>query len=279
MFQKLVQLERRSGISQNISRHLTATEDLFLAPGLYKSLRICDRSDSRMKRLVYGSFLLGAVSLLAVFALTTTGCGSSSTQMRFVHAGDNAGNVDFLIDSKTVSTNIPYANSTGYNKTSSGSRTIEVRPTGSSSDIVNTDVTLAGGSFSTGVLLNTNNNSQPTLSVYTDDHSAPPSGQAALRFIHAAANAQNVDIYIISPGQGITGLSPTISNIAFNSSAGPQNLSAGSYEVVFTVAGTQQIIIDTGSTQPITLTAGQVKTFIAIDNLGNAPFLILSDVD
>jgi hypothetical protein len=230
-----------------------------------------------MKRIAYWSFVLGTVSLLAAFALTTTGCGSSSTQIRFVHAGDNAGNVDFLIDTKTVSTNIPYANSTGYNKTSSGSRTIEVRPTGTSTDIVNSDVTLAGGSFSTGVLNNVNGS--PTLSVYTDDHSAPPSGQAALRFIHAASNAQNIDIYIISPGQGITGLSPTIGNVAFPSSPAAHNLAAGSYEIVATSAGTQNIIIDTGSSQPIILSAGQVKTFVAIDNLGNAPYLILSDVN
>jgi len=231
-----------------------------------------------MKRIAYWSFCLSTVLLLAAFALTTTGCGSSSPQIRFVHAGDNDGNVDFLIDTKTVSTNIPYANSTGYNKTSSGSRTIEVRPTGSTTDLVNSDVTLGGGTFSTGVLNNING-TQPTLSVYTDDHKAPPSGQAALRFIHAATNAQNIDIYIITPGQGIVGLSPTISNVTFPSSAGPKDLTAGSYEVVITSAGTQNIIIDSGSASPIILTAGQIKTFIAIDNLGNAPFLILSDVN
>jgi hypothetical protein len=231
-----------------------------------------------MKRIAYWSFCLGAVLLLSVFTLTTVGCGSSSTQIRFVHAGDNAGNADFLIDGKTVATNIPYANSTGYNKTSSGSRQIEVRATGSSTDLVNTNVTLASGSFSTAVLNNINF-TQPTLSVYTDDRTAPPSGQAALRFIHAAAFGQNVDVYIISPGQGITGLSPTLPNIAYPSSAGPHNLTAGSYEVVVTFAGTQQILIDSGSASPITLNAGQIKTFVAIDNLGNAPFLILSDLN
>ena len=117
-----------------------------------------------MKRIAYWSFCLGAVLLFSVFTLTTVGCGSSSTQIRFVHAGDNAGNADFLIDGKTVATNIPYANSTGYNKTSSGSRQIEVRATGSSTDLVNTNVTLASGSFSTAVLNNINF-TQPTLSV------------------------------------------------------------------------------------------------------------------
>ena len=40
-----------------------------------------------MKRIAYWSFCLGAVLLFSVFTLTTVGCGSSSTQIRFVHAG------------------------------------------------------------------------------------------------------------------------------------------------------------------------------------------------
>jgi len=231
-----------------------------------------------MKRIAYWLLWLAALLLLAGISLTLTGCGSSSTQIRFVHSGANAGNVDVLVDTKTVSTNLAYANSTSYMKISSGSRQIEVRPTGTTTDLINSDVTLAGGTFSTGVIDNASGSGY-VLNVYTDDHTAPPSGKAALRFIHAAQNAQNIDIYVTTPGQGITGLSPTIGNVAYPSATAPQNLSPGSYEIVITQQGTQNIIIDTGEASPLTLTAGQIRTFVAIENLGNVPYLILSDVN
>lgn len=226
-----------------------------------------------MKDIRIWSFSAVAALLVAGFALTTTGCGSGSTQIRFVHAGDGAGSVDILIDSKTVSTNLGYANNSNYFKVSSGSHTIEIRPTGTTSDLVNTKVTLASGSSSTGILQNLTG---AALAIFTDDDTAPKSGQANLRIIHSAEAPGNLDIYIISPGQGITGLSPTIPNVTYSSATKYQGLNAGSYEIVATYAGTQGIFADTIAS-PLNLANGQIRTMVILDNLGNAPYLILSD--
>lgn len=228
-----------------------------------------------MKRVGIWWSGLSATLLLIGFAFTTIGCGSSSTQIRFVHAADGAGNVDVLIDTKSVSTNLPYSNSTSYIKASSGTRTIEVRPTGTTADLVKVTPTLAGGSSSTAIVVNT---PSITLSIFTDDNSNPPSGDAKLRIINAAQNAGPMDPYLISPGSGISGVSPSAPTIAFNSSTQKYlTPAAGSYEIVLTQAGTQNIIVDTGSSSPLSLGAGQVRTLVAIDNLGNTPFVFLSD--
>lgn len=229
-----------------------------------------------MKRVGIWCSGLSAALLLMGLTFATTGCGSSSAQMRFVNAADGAGNVDILIDTKTVSTNLPYSNSTGYIKVSSGTRTIEVRPTGTTSDLIKITPTVAGGSSSTAVLVNA---PSITLSVFTDDNSNPPSGDAKLRIIHAAQNAGPLDPYLISPGSGISGVSPSAPSIAFNSSTQKYlTPAAGSYEVVLTQSGTQNIIVDTGTGSPLSLGAGQVRTLVAIDNLGNTPYLFLSDL-
>jgi len=229
-----------------------------------------------MKRVRLWWSGLSAALLLMGFALITTGCGSSSAQIRFVHAADGAGNVDILIDTKTVSTNLPYSNSTAYIKVSSGTRTIEVRPTGTTSDLVKLTSTLAGGSSSTAIAVNA---PSTTLSIFTDDNSNPPSGDAKLRIINAAQNAGPLDPYLITPGSGISGVSPSAPSIAFNSSTQKYlTPAAGSYEVVLTQSGTQNIIIDTGPGSPLSLGAGQVRTLVGIDNLGNTPYVFLSDL-
>lgn len=228
-----------------------------------------------MKRVGLWWSGLSAALLLIGFSFVMTGCGSSSAQIRFVHAGDGAGNVDILVDTKSVSTNLSYSNSTGYIKVSSGTRTIEVRPTGTTADLVKVTPNVAGSSSLTAVIVNA---PAITLSVFTDDNSNPPSGDAKLRIINAAQNAGPLDPYLITPGSGISGVSPSAPSIAFNSSTQKYlTPAAGSYEVVLTQSGTQNVIVDTGVSSPLSLGAGQVRTLVAIDNLGNTPFLFLSD--
>ena len=230
-----------------------------------------------MKRFAICLFSLAAALLLVGFTLTTTGCGSGSTQIRFVHAADFQGNVDIVIDSKTVSTNVAYAASTSYMKVSSGSRTIEIRPTGTTSDLVNTKVTLAGGSNSTAVFELIGGGA--SLVVYTDDNSAPPSGQIKLRAIHAAQFPGNLDFYVIAPGAGISGASPTIANVTYSSATSYLTKPAGSYQIIATPAGNQSFFfLDTGASTPLNLTSGQIRTIVALDPLNAPSFIMLSDL-
>jgi hypothetical protein len=222
---------------------------------------------------------LAAMLLVACLIVLTTSCGSSSSKIRFVFADYTiGGNVDVLIDDKVVATNLAYGTGTSYSGLSSGSRNIELRPTGntsSGSDFVNTTISFQGGSNTTLVFDFVNGVS--SASPFTDDNTDPTSGNIKLRFIHAASFFGNIDIYIIAPGSGISGVSPQITNLAFNAASNYQSLSAGSYEVVATFTGTQRIILDTGSSLA-SLTDGQIRTIVGVNPVnGSNGYTVLTD--
>jgi len=218
-----------------------------------------------------GSRLASAL-LVAGFAFGISSCGSSSSRMRYVVADQTYNNnVDILIDNRIVATNVAYGTGTAYMGISSGSRLLEIRPTGntnSSSDIIHSNITVQGGSDTT-VILDYSGGSVATP--FTDDNTEPASGSIEIRPIHAANFLGNLDVYIIPQGEGISGVSPQISNLAFNSTGKNYvKLNAGSWEVVFTFAGTQSIVFDTG-TSISSLSSGAIRTVVALNAVNGSP--------
>lgn len=220
---------------------------------------------------------LVALLLVTGLVLGITSCGSSSSRMRFVIADYTyQGNVDILIDNRIVNTNVAYGTGTNYQGISSGSRRLEVRPTGntsSGSDFVNTTVSVQGGSDTTVVL---DYSGGSVANPFTDNNSKPSSG-IEIRAIHAASFLGPLDIYMVQQGQGISGVSAQYPNVAFNNATKYQQLQQGSWEVVFTFAGTQNIVRDTGSSIP-TLAAGAIRTVVAVNALnGSNGYVVLTD--
>jgi hypothetical protein len=70
---------------------------------------------------------------------------------------------------------------------------------------------------------------------------------------------------VTAPGGDISTVSPTVSNLAFKSATDYLSVAAGSYEVFVTPTGTKTVAIDTGA---INLTAGQIRTAVALDAPG-----------
>jgi uncharacterized protein DUF4397 len=231
-----------------------------------------------MKLKHFGS-TLAALLLVAGFTFWTTGCGSSSTQMRFVSADYTIqGNIDVVVDNRVVSSNLAYGTGTSFLGVSSGTRRVEVRPTGntsSGSDIVNTTINVQGGSNTTVVFDSVNG--QTAATVFTYNNTAPASGSVVFHLIHAGTFYGPMDAYIIAQNSGISGVSPQVPNLAFNAISNPVTLSAGSYEVVFTFAGTQSPIIDTGTAIPA-VTSQQIRTIVAVSKInGSNGYVILND--
>jgi hypothetical protein len=225
---------------------------------------------------------LASFSLVVALTLGIASCGSSGSRMRFVVADYTYnGNVDILIDTRIVNTNVAYGTGTNYMSISSGSRTLEVRPTGntsSGSDFVNTTITVQGSSDTTVVL----DFLGGSIAVpFTDNNTAPSSG-VKIRAIHAASFLGPLDVYIVAQGNGISGVSAQFPNVAFNSatkngSGNYQSLTDGSWEVIFTFAGTQEIVRDTGTSIP-SLSTGQIRTVVAVNVLnGSNGFVVLND--
>ena len=209
--------------------------------------------------------LLAMTALVVAVSTFTTGCGDSGhASLRVVHASPDAPNVDVVVDGKTVLTNVPYEQASNYLTVDDGSRHIQVRPTGTTTNVIDTNVTLASKSYETVLAVGTVSDSSLTALPLQDDNTPPASGQIKLRLVHASPSAGPVDIYVGAPGSGVSG-TPTLTNVPFKAAANYLAVPAGSYEVYFTPTGTKTIALDSG---PLTLAAGQIRTAVALDAPG-----------
>lgn len=215
---------------------------------------------SRFKRFLF----LAMTAMVVGATIFTAGCGDNGhAQLRVVHASPDAPNVDVLVDGKTVLTNVAYEAASSYLPVSAGSRKIEVRATGTSQDVINATVSLSRNKDYTVLAVDKLASISPL--VLTDDNTPPASGQIKLRLVHASPSAGPVDIYVEAPGTDITGISPTLSNVSFKTASDYLAVAAGSYEVYITPTGSKTVALDSGS---ITLTAGQIRTAVALDAPG-----------
>jgi hypothetical protein len=218
-----------------------------------------------------------AIALICLGSLLlAAGCGSSKARYRFIQTatGLPANSVDLQVDGKSVQTAIGFAQTATYHSSSSGSRKFDVFPNGNTTNaIVSQSVNLGSGD-TTLLLQNTAPNSNFVLSTYADDNTVPTTGNAKLRIIHSSFSANAVDVYIVTQGTGIGGLSPNIGNVTFQKATDYQVLGAGSYAVIMTVAGTQNILNNLNFA--LTLTAGQIRTLVIVDSsFGGGPFSLV----
>jgi hypothetical protein len=222
---------------------------------------------------------LGTALICLGAILLTFGCGgSSSTRFRYVQASPGApGGVDVQVDGKTVLTDIGYGLPGSYQKVTSGSRSIGIFQTGTTTNpYFSGSVSLGSGDTT---LISENVFSSISLAPYTDDNTAPTSGNVKLRFINAGPSVGSVDVYVVTSGNGIGGLSPQLT-LTYPNSSGYISVTAGNYNVVMTQAGTQNVI--SGLNVSYTFAAGQIRTIVIIDSAqGGAPYnqLVLTDLN
>jgi hypothetical protein len=229
---------------------------------------------SRFPRLL----VLAMIATIASATLFTTGCGDDArARLRVVHASPDAPNVDVAVNGKTVLTDVPYEAASKYLTVAAGSTKIEVRPTGTTTDVISATVPLTAKKDYTVLAVDRVASIAPL--VLTDDNTAPATGQIKLRLVHASPSAGNVDIYVEAPGTDISTVSPTLTNIPFKAASDYLSVPAGSYEVFITPTGTKTVAIDSGS---LAISAGQVRTAVALDAPGGgAPLtaIVLSDLN
>jgi hypothetical protein len=207
-------------------------------------------------------------ALIVGLTLSIAGCGSnSSSHLRAVHASPDAPNVDIAVDGKTVLTNIPYEASSKYLAVAAGSTKVEVRPTGTTTDVISATVPLTAKQQYTVLAIGfakqgENPSIQPLL--LKDNNTPPTSGQIKLRLVHASPSAGPVDIYVGAPDGGVSG-SPTLTNVSFSQFSDYLAVPAGSYEIYVTPTGSKTVALDSGS---VTIAAGAIRTAVALDAPG-----------
>ena len=223
-----------------------------------------------------------ALTLLATAALAAcdddddevTGPGTSA-QVRVVHASPDAPNVDVLVDNAAALTNVAYKASSSYLEVQSGSRNLKVRATGTSTTVIDQNATLSQGAFYTVIATGRVASISPL--VLTDDQTGPAPGNVRLRLVHAAPAAAAVDIYVTAPTVDIATATPTLTSVAFRATSNYLDVPAGTYRVRITPAGSKTVALDVNN---VALTAGQVRTAVAVDAPGGgAPLgaILLAD--
>jgi hypothetical protein len=214
---------------------------------------------------------------LVCAVLLASGCGGGgSTRIRMVNAVPDESNLALLVDGTSVAGSVAYGTSTGYIKVSSGSRHVQIEPSGATNVIIDQNITVPSGTDTTIVAENFSSN-PPSALVLTDDNSAPSSGKFKLRIVNVAPSLGPVDVYVVTPGTDLNTVSATVSNLAFGSSTGYQSLAAGAYEIELTNLGEKFPVLDTGSQ---TFSSGQVRTFVGLNaQSGGFTDSILQDVN
>lgn len=232
-----------------------------------------------------GLKILPLVLTLAAVSIFTTGCSSSSTKLRIVQAIPDAGQpLDIYIDGNKVAPGVGFGSvfpTSGYHSTATGSRHLQVFLAGQTTGaIFDGNIALASGSTYTAVLTGFYTSSSIVSSLFTDNNTAPTSGNVSVRVIHASPTwnysfyPNGMDVWIVgSPYTIGGGLAPTISALGYPKASSYISAAAGTYEVIATPPQLPAALIIGG---PYNFNSGDIRTVVFIDGPGfpSAPLLL-----
>ena len=215
---------------------------------------------------------------LAGLVLFASSCGSSSkTQIRMMDAVVTYPDLTMLIDGNSMASSIAYGSASSYSSVSTGTRHVQIEPSGSSSPIIDVNQNLGSGTATTALAyLDTSNNVKSSF--LTDNNAAPSSGNFNLRVINAAPaiGSAGADVYVVPSGTNISGVNPNFSGLLDSGSASSYlSLAAGDYDIIFTLPGTKSVI---AQSLQVAFSAGQVRTAVALNSQsGGFTVAVLSD--
>jgi len=227
--------------------------------------------------------ILGVALFSGLFFAAGCGGGSSSSsktaQLRVVNAVDGPV-YNVLVGGASFATNLGFKGATSYASVASGSEQIEFRgTTGSTSDVINSTVSLTGASNYSFVAIGSNVVSGV---LFTDQNTAATSGDFDLRVINAATSLGPADVYVV-PSTGNCGdpaylftVSANISGLNIGQASGYKQFTAGSFNVCVTAHDAKSLLLQSGVTA---YTSGQVGTIIVTDSDGNLPLQIITMTD
>ena len=218
-----------------------------------------------------------AVVTLAIGALLT-GCGSGgSSKIRFVNLSPNSPAFNILIDGKTVTNGLGFGVPTSYMSISSGSRKLEVQAVGTTTDSINTSVSVQGGQNYTFLMYDFFTQIKSVSPVLTDNQTPPPNGDFQVRIVNAAAALGARDIYFVPNLTDINTVSPTAANVGLGKDTGYLNETAGPYQIFFAQPGFKTGYSSTGG---ITFAQNTNRTIVGYTNqFGAFSTLTLADLN
>ena len=170
-----------------------------------------------------------------------------------IHASPDAQGVDFLIDdTKKNNTALTYPDNTVYLSVESGTRNIKVNISGTTTNIINGDLTVEQDKNYSFFLIDVV--AKLSVLVLGEDLTPPAAGKALVRFLHLSPDAPAVDVAIASSGTVVFG------NTSFKGFTAFTPLNAGTYNLDIRLTGTSTVALVLPA---ITLQEGKIYTVFA----------------
>lgn len=185
--------------------------------------------------------------------------------LRVLHASPDAPNVDVLVDNQVVLSDVSYTQASEFLSVFQGARNVKVNAAGTSTTVIDADLTLGFNSFTTIIAANYLALIEPLV---LEDENTPPSGNnLRIRVVHSAPSAPPVDVYVTAAGADINTATPTLPNVAFKDFSDFLEIPEGDYQIRVATVGSKVPVFDSG---PVTLDAGSIFTAVAVDATGGA---------
>jgi hypothetical protein len=187
------------------------------------------------------------------------------SRVRAVHASYDTGLVDILVDDVEVLADVPFKTASGYLEVPAGDRNVKVNAADTNITAIEVTPTLERGMDYTMLAVGTSipNTLEPLLAL--DDNTAPTSGNAKVRVIHASPDAPAVDILVDDV--------IVLSNVPYKAISGYLEVPAGPHNIKVNATGTSTTVIDVTPT----LADGMIYTVIAMNQLSDIEPVLLTD--
>jgi hypothetical protein len=156
--------------------------------------------------------------------------------VRFGHFAPAQAPVDLYVDGSEVATGLSFKTVSPYLNLPAGTHTFAVKPAGdtASPDLLSVQAGVVANDSETIAAVTTRDGL--AVQVYDDALTAPPAGQALVRFIHSAPDVASVDI-------AITGGPVLAANVPYPSATPYQAIAAGTYDIEVRAAGTTNVVV------------------------------------
>ncbi|MCZ8131165.1 MAG: DUF4397 domain-containing protein [Steroidobacteraceae bacterium] len=219
-------------------------------------------------------FLALAAATASLFLVACSGSPDSrpspppfpTTEVRFLHASPDAPPVDIVVAGSPLFQNLDYRQGTPFATVPVGSTEVAVRartPGNPVTVIGPTNVNLAAGRQYTVIASGAVAGLAPLVLDRANTAVAP--GAVRVQVVHAAPAAPAVAVYVTAPDANLAASAP-LGTFSFRQSLGPVEVTAGTYQIRVTPAGSASpVLFDSG---PVPLAAGADLLVTAVQNTG-----------
>ncbi|MFZ0667029.1 MAG: DUF4397 domain-containing protein [Acidimicrobiales bacterium] len=254
---------------------------------MHKTLLKKLRRPPRSFAVIPGAILIAVICSTALIASAASASttAANSGWLRFGHFVASAPPVDVEVNGTVIGTDIGFRDVTGYVLVHAGANTVTISSAAAgpnSTVLASVSANVPnGGAVTVAAFASTSATTSSTgtvaggitLSVFTDDLSSPPAGDAKIRVIHTIPGAPVVDTSLTATSSGSATPSVALSPVGYKQASSYEPIAAGTYNIlVKTTGGT---VVTQGNDW--LASAGSVITIVIVEAPSGPTLEILSD--